>query len=219
LTTVIVYVEGRSDRLMLEALLAPLIGLRRQSGVEIRIRETEDGDRKHSLLTKTPRKAAGILINSPNTVVAAVPDLNPLGHGAPHGSFAELEASMTRLFVDALRGKGCDDGRLHPRFRVFCFKWDIEVLLLASREQLAAHLGAHTLVATWREPVEDQDDSRPPKVVITELFREQGRRYRGHIDGPAILRAATIDTVLERCPQHFARFVAFLRGVEPTRAS
>jgi hypothetical protein len=56
---VIVYVEGRSDVLAMRALLRGLIEAKKKEGILIDFFETDEGDRKKSLLVKAPKKKGG----------------------------------------------------------------------------------------------------------------------------------------------------------------
>jgi hypothetical protein len=110
--------------------------------------------------------------------------------------------------------KGVRDERLESRFQVFCFKHDLEALVLASHEALKARLHADKLAATWTLPVEDVDHGRPPKRIVEEIFASHGQRYRETVDAPMILGASRYEMLAERCPQCFAPFVAFLASFE-----
>jgi hypothetical protein len=79
--TVIVYVEGPSDKAGLEALLKPIITAKANQGIRIIFRETEKGDRKLSLLEKAPLKAVDILQSDPYALVVVLPDLYPRDFG------------------------------------------------------------------------------------------------------------------------------------------
>ena len=92
---VIVYVEGKSDRLGMETLLRPLVEEKRQQGVDIQFYETPNGDRKTSVLTKVPIKAVNILRNVPDSVVVALPDLYPRNKGFLHETVDELVEGVT----------------------------------------------------------------------------------------------------------------------------
>ena len=63
-------------------------------------------------------------------------------------------------------------------------------LLLAAVEHLRAALGTRERLGTWRTPVEDQDQARPPKRVVEELFRTKScekREYRDTRDARSVL--------------------------------
>jgi len=211
---VIIYVEGPSDKAAMNALLEPLLEQKRQEGVSIEFFETPAGDRKASVLTKVPRKAVNIILNDPDAVVVAMPDLYPRNKVFPHETFGELVTGILRNFSDALQSKGIeDDAWPNERFKVFCFKHDLEALLLASVEVLKSRLDAKSLDPVWRIPVEDQDHDYPPKRVVEDLFREHGKRYRDTVDAPLILNASNYRDVAERCSQCFGPFVAFLTGL------
>jgi hypothetical protein len=179
--------------------------------VDIQFYETPNGDRKTAVLKKVPKKAVNTLCNLPDSVVVALPDLYPRNKGFPHETVDELVEGVTENFRRALRAG--DDPRLAGRFRVFCFKHDLEALLLASEEGLRLRLGASSLEPQWRIPVEDQDHDCPPKRIVEELFRKHGKRYTATLDAPLILGASNYQDLAARCPQCFGPFVAFLAGL------
>ncbi|HKH43197.1 MAG TPA: DUF4276 family protein [Thermoanaerobaculia bacterium] len=155
-----------------------------------------------------------MLRNRPDDLVVALPDLYPKNHGFPHSTPEELAEGIFQQFRAVLARKGLHDGgRLENRFRVFCFKHDLEALLLAAFEPLRARLGAPGLRRTWPLPVEDVDHGRPPKRVVEELFREHGKSYRETVDAPLILGGASYQTLAEECPQCFQPFVRFLESL------
>jgi len=211
---VCVYVEGPSDKAAMEALLRPLIEQQRQAGIAIDFFETPDGDRKASVLTKVPQKAVNILANDPSAIVVALPDLYPGNKAFPHQTVAELIVGIRSNFEAALQARGlAEDARIQERFKVFCFKHDLEALLLAAQRELATRLGAKSLPVTWRVPVEDQDQNQPPKRIVEGLFADRGKRYRDTVDAPIILGACQYQEIADRCPQCFRPFVEFLAGL------
>lgn len=212
---VIAYVEGPSDKLGMEALLPPLLEAKRQAGVSIEFFESPKGDKKVSVLTKVPIKAANILLNDPYALVVAMPDLYPKDKGFPHETVEELVQGVTENFRNALRQKRVGNpAELERRFRVFCFKYDVEVLVLAAEEALRGHLRTTSIARRWRTPVEDQDHDRPPKRIVEQLFREHSSRYIETHDLPLILGAADYRELADRCPQCFGPFVKFLTGLQ-----
>ncbi len=210
---VIIYVEGPSDRLALARLLAPLIDRKAQQGISIEFFETAPGDRKASLLTKTPVTAVNILRNDQTAVVVALPDLYPRNKAFQHETVPQLVDGILRRFGEALSRKGIDDDRLAQRFHVFCLKYDLEALVLACERQLKIRLQVSELECTWSVPVEDQDHDNPPKRVVERLFRDHQMRYADTVDAPLILATADYREVAERCPQCFRPFVEFLEGL------
>ena len=212
---VIAYVEGASDKLGMEALLRPLIEEKRQAGVDIQFFESPKGDRKTSVLTKVPIRAANILLNDPYAVVVALPDLYPRNKPFPHETVDELTRGVAENFRNALRQKRVGNpAELESRFQVFCFKYDVEVLLLAAEEGLRRRLGISSITPQWRTPVEDQDHDRPPRKIIERLFEEHGTRYVGTSDLPLILGSSNYRELAERCPQCFGPFVRFLTQLQ-----
>jgi Domain of unknown function (DUF4276) len=212
-TQIVVYVEGPSDKAAMEALLAPLLERLRRGGIAVDFFDAPSGDRKKAVLQKVPEKALNILRNAPDAFVIALPDLYPKNHGFPHVTFEELVAGIRKNFRHAMDRKGVRDERLEARFQVFCFKHDLEALVLAAHEALKARLQADDLAVAWTLPVEDVDHGRPPKRVVEEIFASHGQRYKDTVDAPMILGASRYETVAARCPQCFGPFVAFLTGM------
>jgi hypothetical protein len=211
---VIVYVEGPSDKAAMYALLDPLIEEKGREGVRIDFFEAPPGDRKASVLTRVPLKAAAIIMNNPAAIVVAMPDLYPRDKAFPHETFGELSAGVLSAFDRALEARGIQcDARLRSRFRVFCFKYDLEALVLACHQQLSERLRAKDLKVTWRIPVEDQDHDQPPRRVVEDLFASFGQNYRGTLDAPSILAGANYNDIAAKCPQCFKPFVDFLRNL------
>jgi hypothetical protein len=196
------------------ALLDPLLKQKRQERVSIDFFESPEGDKKASVLTKVPKRAAAIIRNDPSALVVAMPDLYPKNKVFRHETFEEMKAGLLKNFDDALQSKGRKtDARLRERFKVFCFKYDLEALILAAEEALKDRLGVTALARRWRVPVEDQNHDRPPKRIVQELFEKCGKRYQGTVDAPLILGASRYQEIADRCPQCFKPFVQFLAGL------
>lgn len=211
---VIVYVEGPSDCSAMEELFAAFLERKRNQGVDIQFYDGHRGDAKKAVLTNIPRRAVNIILNDPNTDVVAMPDLYPKDKAFTHSTFKELAEGIRKNFEQALKARGAeDDARLRERFKVFCFKHDLEALILAAKEALARRLGASSLKTTWTVPVEDQDFDRPPKRVVEGLFRRHGKRYKNTVDAPIIMRDADHEQAARRCPQCFKPFVKFLESL------
>ncbi|HPA45055.1 MAG TPA: DUF4276 family protein [bacterium] len=209
-----VYVEGPSDKYAMETLLSPLIQQKKQQGIAVEFFESPSGDKKKTSLTKVPVKAANTLLNRLDTYVVAVPDLYPMNRGFPHTNAGELIAGMKAEFQKALERKAPDcDPRIAERFRAFCFKHDLEALLLASEEALRSHLGVSQFKQEWRQDVEEQDDKNPPKRIVERLFQECGKKYHDVVDAPLILSKVRYEEVAARCPQGFGPFVDFLQSL------
>jgi hypothetical protein len=212
---VLVYVEGPSDRYGLAALLRPLIASGREKGVGISFLPQHSKD---ALLVEVPRKAADHLADSPGDWVIVLPDLYPMSRYAntnnPHASFADLERLLRQRFEERAVRVALS-GATRQRFRVHCLKRDLEALLLAAPDLLRKRLGTDDALRTaWRKPVEDQDDERPPKRVVEDLFRKYRKKpgYQDTVDAPLILERAEHRAVEQACPQRFAPFVADLRA-------
>lgn len=210
---VIVYVEGRSDKAVMEELLAPLLARKLDTGVHIDFIPVVSGDRKATLLTKIPIKAAEIIIGDPDATVIAMPDLYPPNKGFDHSTFDEMQRGMMERFANTLRHRRVDDRRLFDQFKVFCFKYDLEVLLLSNESALQSHLGVTRFKRTWCTPAEDQNHDHPPKMVVRELFQKHGKSYSETLDAPRILRKCNYQETADQCPQCFKPFVEFLTSL------
>lgn len=209
--TVVVYVEGPSDKAAMRQLLQPLLDQKKQEGVVIDFFETVEGDRKASVLGKVPIRAVNILLDKPASVVVAMPDLYPKNKLFPHETAEEMFEGIRKNFEAALIKKtGSIDQRITERFLVFCFKHDLEALLLAAEDALKSRLGINRLNKSWKTPVEDQDHNLPPKRVIEELFKQHGERYKDTLDAPLILGVSNYLDIADRCPQCFKPFVEFI---------
>jgi hypothetical protein len=215
---VIVYVEGPSDKLAMERLLEPLLRKASEVGVMVIFIPISPmrgrGNSKRELMFKTPPKAVNILRNDPDAIAVAMPDLYPRNAGGlPHETFPELEEQIQALFKQALAKKHIEDEQINRRFRVFCFKHDLEALVLAAEEQLASRLGISSVVCTWIRPVENQNFDHPPKRIVERIFTEHGDRYQDTVDAPLILGASDYSVIAERCPQCFKPFVEYIESL------
>lgn len=216
---VLIYVEGPSDKLAMEALLASLIYDKSQQGISIQFfsvkgsDNSKRGDAKENLLTKTSIAAINIICNPPDSIVVVMPDLYPKNKGFKHETVQELENGILNNFNQALQSKGITDNRLRERFKVFCFKHDLEALILAAESQLSSVLDVDFTTRTWTIPVEDQNHNVPPKRIVEELFIRCGKKYKGTVDAPRILGNARYQDIAERCPQAFGLFVEFLENI------
>ncbi len=212
---VIIYVEGPSDKNAMEALLVNLIDKKSEEGVSIKFFQIKGkdndkgGDAKKDLLLKAPTKAVDILCSTPNSIVIILPDLYPKNKGFPHETFQELEAGIMNNFSQALREKRIQDERLKERFKVFCFKYEMEALILAAESGLRRKLGVADLAdltdlkVTWTIPVEDQNHDRPPSEIVEQLFRDYGQKYKKTVEPQLILRNTSYQEIAEKCPQCF----------------
>lgn len=200
---VIIYVEGPSDQLGMRKLLANVIANANQIGNKV---DFISMGGKEALLKKGPKKAINILRNKPNSWVILVPDLYPPNKPFPHLTFQDLKNSIEIQFTDELVAKNADE-RLKDRFRIHCFKYDLEVLLLASENALLSRLGVSVLSQKWAIPMEDQNHRRPPKRIVETLFTDAGKIYKDTIDVPWILERSNYNELKIKCPQNFRLFL------------
>jgi hypothetical protein len=211
---VIIYVEGPSDKFAMEMLLADLLEKKRWQGIEIEFYEAPPGDKKESLLKKVPMRAVNILRNDAQAIVAIMPDLYPKDRVFPHKTFEDMESGIFRIFRQVLQQKGItDDQRIVARFKVFCFKHDLEALVLSAMKPLQERLGVSMLRPSWIIPVEEQNHLNPPKKIVEKLFAEHGKKYDQVIDAPVILSKVSYLEIAQQCPECFKPFIEFLEGL------
>lgn len=211
---VIVYVEGPSDQAAMEALLRRLLEQKLQQGRNISFIPCPQGDAKKFVVTQVPLRAANIILNDPQAIVVALPDLYPQNKGFPHETYDELCDVMYAEFGKALEKKNVtDDNRLKQRFKIFCFKHDLEALILAAKDALALRLEREQLEVSWTLPVEDQNHQLPPKRIVEKLFEDAGHKYREVSDAQLILGLADYIAVANECSQCFKPFVDFIHDL------
>ena len=219
---VTIYVEGRSDKNAMEALLVNLIDQKSEEGVSIEFfqikgeKNDRGGDAKKDLLLKVPIRAVDILYRTPNSIVIVLPDLYPRNKGFTHETFQQLEAGIMENFFQALQKKGIQDERLKERFKVFCFKYEMEALILAAESALLGKLGKLKFTSqdvTWTRPVEGQNQDRPPSKIVEQLFQDSGKKYDKRVDPQLILGKTSYQEIAEKCPQCFKPFVEFIEGI------
>lgn len=199
---IFVYVEGQSDVRSLEALWERWKASLRRAGHGIKLLSLQN---KSQFLRKIGNRAATMLLDFPECVVVAMPDLYPSheykGTRYEHGDFEAL-CELQKLEVEhALTDNvGKEKARAHLwRFYPTALKHDLEMLLLAAEPQLRARLRNRSELKAWRRPVEDQNQSKPPKTIVEALFRQHlGKSYRETVDAPQILgKVRSMKEILE----------------------
>ncbi len=209
---VVVYVEGPADKAVMTALLRPLLERKRQEGITI---DFFDLGGKGPLLEKGPGRAVNILLADSSAVVVVLPDLYPRDVSFPHETYNQLREGLYRRFKTVWHQKAKRRKLLTDHFRVFCFKYDLETLVLAAEEELKKQLGIKRLRRTWQLPVEDQNHSNPPKEVVEALFQKYRKRGYQTTDAVKILDATrcSYHEIATKCPQCFKPFVEFIESL------
>lgn len=212
---VFIYVEGASDRDALKALWRRWIANLNSRGIGVEIPDLKN---KAEFLKNIGARAAQNLAAPQNSLVVGLPDLYPT-HGFKddlrHSCLEELCELQRRKVGRALKdvyGVRQDDIDCYlERFKPSALKYDLEMLLLAVGPKLREYLDAPVELKRWRRPVEDQDDNRPPKKVVQDIFAQYGRgtkrQYYDTIHARAVLGLVdSIDEVfrdsagLRQCP-------------------
>jgi len=194
-----IFVEGPADVGGLDTLFEKWNSELKKRGHGISIIQLEG---KSKYLKKIGPRAARILFDNEKDLVIGLPDLYPnepyMGDGSlKHGNLDELKLVQERLVKNALSGIfGVNGGLLKKfmeRFYATALKHDLEMLLLASVAQLRTHLKtSDRLSGQWEKPVENQNQTKPPKRIVEDLFRRyRGKSYRDTKDAPAVLRKVT----------------------------
>ena len=163
-------------------------------------------DNKSKFFKKIGHRAAEKLRDNEHDLVVGLPDLYPnsvfTSSQYKHDDLPELKRVQTGLVRDSLAGvfslsKPQIEVALE-RFYPTALKHDAEMLLLAARNELREVLGTPDALGNWRHPVEEQNQTKPPKYVVEELFQaKKGRRYRDTVHARAVLeKIADIKTIL-----------------------
>jgi len=184
-----VYVEGPSDRLALEALWNGWRYKMKAAGWGIHVLPL---DNKAKFLRKIGAHASEKLLADTRDLVIGLPDYYPnapyVGHQYEHNTLTDLLELQRRLVREYLSRKECNADILMERFYPSALKHDLEMLLLAACDQLRDHLGTKERLGNWILPVENQNQSRPPKRVVEDLYRtKKDRVYRDTKDSVAVL--------------------------------
>lgn len=204
-----VYVEGMSDKLSLNALWNEWMHNLKNNGWGIQPIPLKD---KSNYFKKVGALAAEKLKENKRDLVIGLPDLYPNqiyeGTNFQHANLSEIQVVQRQLVNDALkniygvRNPGLYMGRFFPS----ALKHDLEVLILAAEKQLKIRLRTGKS-GQWVRPPEDQNQNKPPKRIVEQLFlRDRKRAYRETIDGPAILKNADLRETLfdthgaSKCP-------------------
>jgi hypothetical protein len=193
---VCVFVEGVSDRLALLALWTDWRDRLRTNGWGIQIYSLEN---KCNFFSKIGHRAAEKLVGSANDIVIGLPDFYPNTNFEEtkyrHPDVKELRSVQERLIKENLESvyHVTDVKGYMERFLGSALKHDLEMLLLAAINQLRGMLRtANKLEDNWRHPIEDQNQMKPPKRVVEELFLQyRGRKYRDTRDAGAVLEQVT----------------------------
>lgn len=200
-----IYVEGRSDELALKALWENWRTKLRREGHGI---EVIPLDNKSKFFRKIGPRAAEKLIANKEHIVIGLPDLYPnqpyTGTKYEHGNMAQLKSVQKREVSAALQnvfGISSQQVRqLLERFLPSALKHDLEMLLLAAQDELRSYLGTPDHLGDWRDRVEEQNQQRPPRHIVEDLFRTKSRTrraYRDTKDASAVLRNVTdIKTII-----------------------
>lgn len=197
-----IFVEGHSDEKALSALWNDWKQRLRENGWGIELIPLEN---KSKYFRKIGARATEKLANDACDLVVGLPDLYPNRDYAnteyKHDNLKELRAVQRHLVKQNLRKKFRQTDSYMARFYASALKHDLEVLLLAATSQLQSRLKMSNRPSGWRQPPEEQNQDRPPKKVVEELFRRRLKRsYRENADSAAILRDADLRQVAEQCP-------------------
>ena len=192
-----VFVEGESDRIALNALWASWQTRLGKKGWGIQIHPLVD---KSRYFRKIGHRAAEKIVHDEHDLVVGLPDLYPNAEyshtDCKHADLSELKAVQTRLVRDALQTVfNLPPKNAEATLARFCpsaLKHDLEALLLAAVDELRQVLGTEETLGKWRHPVEDQNQQKPPKYVVEELFRtKKGRSYRDTRHAKVVLEKVT----------------------------
>jgi hypothetical protein len=192
-----IYVEGQADQSALGTLWAGWKSKLSQSGWGIQILPLSD---KSRFFRNIGPHAAEKLANNGNDLVVGLPDLYPNATYSSteyrHTNLPELKNTQSKLvrgsLVSAfgLSDASADDAMI--RFYPSALKHDLEMLLLAAVVHLRSVLDTSDTLGNWRHPVEEQNQNRPPKRIVEELFYAKRKiQYRDTVHASGVLRKVT----------------------------
>ena len=199
-----IFMEGKSD---VQALSALWSGWKQQLGKKDWGVQLIPLANKSNYFRKIGPRAVEKLVYDTRDLAVGLPDLYPNRDYANtdyrHNNLQELQDVQARLVKQHLQqqmGRRADVDSYIARFYASALKHDLEVLLLAATSQLQSRLKMSNRPSGWRRPPEEQNQDRPPKRIVEELFqRELKRSYRENTDSDAILRDADLREVAEQC--------------------
>ena len=197
-----IFVEGKSDVQALSALWSGWKQKLSEEGWGIQLIPLES---KSNYFRKIGSRATEKLANDAHDLVVGLPDLYPSQNYANtdyrHNNLQELQGVQRRLVERHLQRIGGHINSHMARFYPSALKHDLEVLILAATSQLQSRLKMSNKPSGWRQPPEEQNQDRPPKRIVEDLFRRHLKRsYRENTDSDAILRDADLREVAEQCP-------------------
>lgn len=197
------FVEGPSDSTALETLWSGWQKSLRKGGWGIKIIPLQS---KSLFFKKIGHRAAEKLADNENDLVVGLPDLYPnreyIDSRYKHDGIEELMKVQTELVkgnLDKIYGFSSSQVTTAlDRFYPTALKHDLEMLLLAATDELRQTLNTHDALGNWRHPVEDQNQMKPPKYIVEDLFKaKKGRAYRDTVHAKVVLEKVTdIKTIL-----------------------
>ena len=199
-----VFVEGNSDVKALSALWSGWKEKLGEKGWGIQLISL--GNKSNYFRNIGPR-AIRKLVHDTRDLVVGLPDLYPNRDYAnteyKHDNLKQLQDVQTQLVKQNLQQqiRRAEVDSHMARFYASALKHDLEVLLLAATNQLQSRLNMRNKPSGWRRPPEEQNQNKPPKRIVEELFRRHLKRaYLENSDSNAILRNADLREVAEQCP-------------------
>ena len=199
-----VFVEGRSDIQALSALWSSWTQKLGKNGWGIQLISLEN---KSKYFRNIGPRATEKLLHDTSDLAVGLPDLYPnrdyVNTEYKHDNLKQLQDVQTQLVKQNLQqqAKRAEVDSHMARFYASALKHDLEVLLLAAPSELQSRLKMQNSPSGWRRPPEDQNQNKPPKRIVEELFRRHLKRaYLENSDSNAILRNADLREVAEQCP-------------------
>ena len=208
-----VYVEGKSDK---EALSVLWKEWKQKLGSKSWQIQCIPLKGKSRFFRSVGPRAAARLLQDKDDLVVGLPDLYPNREYANteygHKNLQELKVDVQRQLVKRSllqQDNLAEVSSLMSRFYASALKHDMEMLLLAAlNHPLRSQRRKNDASVSWRFPPEEQNQNRPPKKLVEELFLTTRKRsYRAIADSFAILSETTLPNVLfdgrgnEQCPE------------------
>ena len=200
-----IFVEGESDRLALEALWARWRELLKVARWGLRFIPLQN---KSQFLRKIGPRAAEKLANNKDDLVVGLPDLYPNREYDKtlykHDDIDELRKVQKELvkrnLTDIYHLSPTQIEKKLERFYPTALKHDLEMLLLAAKDELRDTLNTPDALGNWCHPVEEQNQTKPPKYIVDELFKKYKKQaYRDTVHARAgLAKVKDFNTILYR---------------------
>jgi len=217
---VFVVVEGRTEQLFVEGVLAPWIAQNKIYMSASRV--GTPGHKGGNRYAAARRDILNYLKQRPDTMVSCLFDFYGMGNDWPGRDAAIAKNHETKpktveqAILDDISNEFADAER---RFIPYVQMHEFEALLFTKPSSLSVALGNHTVAKEFQavrdafdtpEHINDSPQTAPSKRIIS-IFKEHGKKYRKTLHGSIASKEIEVSQIVDECP-HFAEWISFLIG-------